>query len=228
MPWPPPYVLRTSERSRRLSLRISSRNGLEIIVPKHTSTKTALKFLNSKIAWVTKHLHLLEVKKEAVVLPPSLHLPTINEEWQIRSCKMRAAFKVDQAVTCLFLNQALDTDQYPALLRNWLIRKAKLHLPAMLLSYSRKYQLPFRDVTIRLQRSRWGSCSLNKNINLNARLLLLPHEITHYVMVHELVHTVHFDHSPQFWSAVCQIVPNQQQLRENLKSLEPKLPFWLY
>lgn len=74
-----------------------------------------------------------------------------------------------------------------------------------------------RRLTLRFMKSRWGSCTSNKNISINACLCRLPLELAHYVIIHELCHLEEMNHSPRFWTLVEQHVPNWRDLRRELK-----------
>ncbi len=230
--WPPPFTIVKNSRSKRLSLRITRYKGLELIIPKHTSTQKALNFLNSKYQWVQKHLDLVIFKNEATLqLPKLIMLPTINETWKIiqsQTPSERKKLRESNATGCLYLNSNIEVTTAFELLRNWLKKKGNQHIPKLINCYSKKYQLPFGSLSIRLQKTRWGSCSTEKNISLNSKLLLLPPETTHYVIVHELVHTVHLNHSPNFWRMVKSFIPNYHQHLIELKKIEEQMPNWLY
>ena len=75
----------------------------------------------------------------------------------------------------------------------------------------------FGRITIRNQKTRWGSCSTKGNLNFNYQLYYLPDEILDYVVVHELSHRKHMDHSKEFWTEVGKHCPNYRKLRKNLK-----------
>ena len=78
----------------------------------------------------------------------------------------------------------------------------------------------YNRVSIRKQKTRWGSCSSKNNINLNANLLHLPSELMDYVLLHELVHTRVKDHSKDFWDELNTIVPNARQVDRRLKDYQ--------
>lgn len=78
------------------------------------------------------------------------------------------------------------------------------------------YNFKFGKVSIRNQRSRWGSCSKKGNLNFNYRLALVPDILVDYVIVHELCHLGEFNHSKDFWKLVEQTIPNYTELRKQL------------
>ncbi len=79
------------------------------------------------------------------------------------------------------------------------------------------YTFPIRSVRIGNQKSRWGSCSAGKNLNFNYKIVLLPKELSDYVIVHELCHLKELNHSPRFWNLVAEQIPNWKKLRKELK-----------
>jgi predicted metal-dependent hydrolase len=84
--------------------------------------------------------------------------------------------------------------------------------------WSQIYQIPFGRVSIRKQKSRWGSCSSVGNLNFNYRLGFLPHELMDYVVVHELCHIKEYNHSKDFWNLVGQAYPHFKDLRKQLET----------
>ena len=82
------------------------------------------------------------------------------------------------------------------------------------------HKFVYNRVSIRKQKTRWGSCSSKDNINLNANLLHLPSELMDYVLLHELVHTRVKDHSKDFWDELNTIVPNARQVDRRLKDYQ--------
>lgn len=83
--------------------------------------------------------------------------------------------------------------------------------------FSGLYQIPFGKVTIRNQKTRWGSCSRKGNLNFNYKLVLLPPRVADYIIVHELCHIKEFNHSKKFWTLVAQTIPEYRALRRQLR-----------
>ncbi len=81
------------------------------------------------------------------------------------------------------------------------------------------YHFAVGKVTVRNQRSRWGSCSRKGNLNFNYRIALLPAHLADYVIVHELCHLGEFNHSRAFWNLVAQAVPDYAKCRAELRRI---------
>lgn len=81
------------------------------------------------------------------------------------------------------------------------------------------YGVRYRTITIRAQKSRWGSCSRAGNLSFNYKIALLPAALVDYVIVHEICHLIAFDHSKRFWQAVERTVPDHRELRKALRGL---------
>lgn len=96
-------------------------------------------------------------------------------------------------------------------------RKARRLVNQRVEYYADKMGVSYGRVAMRNQRTRWGSCSADGNLNFNCRLLFLPIELVDYVVVHELAHRRHMDHSPQFWQEVERWLPDYRERRERLK-----------
>jgi predicted metal-dependent hydrolase len=88
---------------------------------------------------------------------------------------------------------------------------------------ARQYRFTYNKVFIRSQRTRWGSCSGQNNINLNVNLIRLPNELMDYIILHELVHTRIKDHSPRFWKMLGQYVTDPQRVDQQLNKYGPML-----
>ncbi len=95
-------------------------------------------------------------------------------------------------------------------------KKARKILVQRLDVLSQKFGLPYNRVFVRNQKTRWGSCSAKKNINLNVNLLRLPQELMDYAIVHELAHTKELNHSPAFWNFLERLVTDSKKLDQAL------------
>ena len=98
-----------------------------------------------------------------------------------------------------------------------LARHAKEVLPEIAAHYAPLVGVDYGRITIRAQRTRWGSCSAQGNLNFNCLLMLTPDDVMEYVVVHELCHRKEMNHSARFWSEVEKILPDYRRSRQWLK-----------
>lgn len=85
--------------------------------------------------------------------------------------------------------------------------------------YARLGGFVFNRISIRNQRTRWGSCSQKGNLNFNYKIALLPEELAEYIVVHELCHLKEFNHSPAFWRLVGELLPDYKNRRRRIKKM---------
>ena len=104
-----------------------------------------------------------------------------------------------------------------------LARHAKEIIPPLAEAYAARIGVTYGRITIRCQQSRWGSCSSKGNLNFNCLLMLSPPEVITYVVVHELAHRKHMDHSPAFWAEVEAVLPDYRDSVRWLKTNGGKL-----
>jgi predicted metal-dependent hydrolase len=98
-----------------------------------------------------------------------------------------------------------------------LTTRAKRVIPSKVRKYAEIIGVDYGRITIRMQKSRWGSCSGQGNLNFNCLLMNAPEEIIDYVVVHELCHRKEMNHSPRFWAEVEKILPDYKNRRKWLK-----------
>lgn len=89
--------------------------------------------------------------------------------------------------------------------------------------FNKDYQYKYNNIAIKNQKTRWGSCSKNKNLNFNFRIFLLPQEMQDYVIVHELCHLKELNHSRKFWNLIAKSLPNYLVLKNDIKNMGFKL-----
>jgi len=86
--------------------------------------------------------------------------------------------------------------------------------------FNLSYGFAIGRITIRNQRSRWGSASKKGNLNFHYKIALLPPRLADYIIVHELCHLAEFNHSPRFWSLVAKMLPDHKERKGELKKVE--------
>ena len=113
--------------------------------------------------------------------------------------------------------QKENVQKLSALERQHLQNKACVVIPRRVAYYAEKLGVSYGKITLRQQKTRWGSCAANGNLNFNWRLILAPPEVLDYVVVHELCHRREMNHSQAFWKEVEKILPDYRERQKWLK-----------
>lgn len=215
-----PYQVKNSKRAKHLRIKLSNNGELIIVLPNQVSIKHAHSFIQSKLDWIEKHLKNIASNPKQLSKPDSLSLKLIGEEWLIQYT-FEETGKVELVEKPNFIlevvGQTDDIKVIKRVLNLWCQKKARVPFVSMLESLAEKHGFHYQKLSIRSQKTRWGSCSSNKNINLNSKLLLVTDEVVRYVIIHELCHTVEMNHSHRFWSLVEDCDPNYLVHRKSLK-----------
>ncbi len=224
-------VYRESPRARRLGLRVLPHGVVEVVVPPRTGPRRVQAFLASHREWIQQaRSSMLEAHCAPSLDPPeTLALRALGETWQVRYTTGGSRLREVPAAGGGALQVAGPADDQwrRGRMRSWLKRRAKAALVPLLETVSRELGLPFSAVTIRRQRSRWGSCSADARISLNCALLFLGPELVRHVCVHELCHTKHLNHSRAFWRLVETHAPDFRAMESALNGAWRDVPAWV-
>ena len=223
-------TLRRSRQSRRVRLIVDER-GLTVTAPRAYPYKKELaSLLERHLEWILKTLDRVRLRtKEAarypVPLPGLVALPALGEEWRVEASDVpgRRAFAKEGVI-----HLPADFTRAEALttLRTWLRLRAKAVLPPLLQELAGEQGLTVARVFIKDMRTRWGSCSSRRNVNLNARLLFLPPDLARHVMLHELCHLEEMNHSPAFYARLRAADPEADRHIAELRSAWRRVPAW--
>ncbi|MEA2113045.1 MAG: M48 family metallopeptidase [Patescibacteria group bacterium] len=85
--------------------------------------------------------------------------------------------------------------------------------------YNKIYNFNYNKISVKNQKTRWGSCSQKGNLNFNYKIILLPIEMADYIIIHELCHLGELNHSPKFWNLVARTTPNYLEIRKGLRNI---------
>lgn len=215
-----PYHLTDSTRAKRLSLKLSSTGELSVVLPQSMKPSLAHTFAQKKSAWVEKHIANRTSKPKISTQPKQLNLKTLNEQWDIiyKEGKQGTIGYSEQPNHCLLLTGEIQSDKLVnKIIGLFLKNKARLLFPEMMNEIASQHGFHYSGMTLRGQKTRWGSCSSRKKLNINYKLLLMPEQVTRYVFIHELCHTVEMNHSAKFWQLVKKCDPEYRQHELYLK-----------
>lgn len=163
-------------------------------------------------------------------LPELITFACTGEEWRLMY-RPGGTHRIDIQVSAPYILRVTgQVDNHRAVLvalELWVRRRASDHLEPWLRRLARELGFHLARVSIRSQRTRWGSCSARKTVSLNLRLMFLPERLVRYVLLHELAHTKHLNHSRAFWKLVETLDPDYRQAETQLRTSEALLPAWL-
>jgi len=233
-PWPPAYTLKKHARAKHVKLKASVRSGLEIVVPPRFNPKKIPEILEINKKWIVNQLEQIQTQLNLTdrdAYPKEILLTALNQTWKVELIssnrkKLKLLPRAQEQELVLF-GDVTDIANCKKLLARWIKKQAEKYLPLRLQELSQLSGLVYKDVMIRGQRSRWGSCSADKSLNLNFKLLFLPSALVDHIIIHELCHTIHMDHSAKFWRLVSTFDPLWKQHCREVKRSEKFVPAWL-
>lgn len=209
-------VLVPHRGARRYVMRLRSDGAVRVTVPRGGSHAEAKRFVERNIPWLEE-----QIKKRAA------H-PFGRASWRLGSSILfqgeRTLIEPDRNGRPGWVSFAteslpvahLNADLRPAI-EAYLWRLAKQVLAARVWGLSNQHQLRVQRVSVRNQRSRWGSCSRKGTISLNWRLVQTPPFVRDYIILHELAHLKELNHSHRFWAEVARLCPNYCEAEDWLK-----------
>jgi predicted metal-dependent hydrolase len=231
----PPFSIRESSRAKRVILKILPGRGLEVVTPRGFRHTEIPRIIRENQAWIQRTLRKLSDqgivhRPTAWELPQSIYLRAIDRHFAVRyvSRNTHMLHLISGPGTRLeLIGDLTDRKGCQQLLRAWLKQCGQVTLLPWLEGLSVETGLTFTKAQIRCQKSRWGSCSRKGTISLNSKLLFLSPELVRYIMIHELCHRLHLNHSKEFWAAVAEREPNYKSLDTAMNSVRKEIPLWV-
>ena len=230
----PEYTLRVSVRAKRMQLKVNHWGKVEVVVPRNVSIRHVAPFVRRHHRWLERALEQIQAQREetdtaGMGLPIKVHLSALGEDWEIsyrqgERTRFTVTSEPDEPRRLLVETVAGRTVR--TALQAWIYDYSRQRLPSWLRQLSEECGLPYLRVGIRSQKTRWGSCGSSGNINLNRHLMFLPPHLVRYVMIHELCHTVHLNHSRRYWALVRRFVPDIEECESELRQAARFIPRW--
>lgn len=218
------YVI--SARAERIRVRILV-DGLKVTLPKHVTEHQALKFIHDN------HEKILS-KQEKIKKSKNHNATVLSENTELKTLTFTVILKrIERKDIYFSLKSGILTIEFPKFMDittkvaqehcwngiNYFLRKeAKRLLPDRTSQLAAKFGFVFSSVKIQSSKSRWGSCSREKSINLSMYLMLVPAHLVDYVILHELCHTREMNHGDKFWKLMDKVTDGKsKELRSELK-----------
>lgn len=221
-PLPFEYRIIRSHRRRTAAIQIKG-DGVEVRVPHWVDDAWIEGFVRERRDWVASRLASVRAQRDRhrIEVQPGATIPfrgrSLRLEWY--RGETTGLEPVDETLQLTLSRRIRRPERAVAeeTLRGWLQQQAEEALPARLRALATRTGLLPADVSVRSFRRRWGSCDNRGRIALNWRLILADARVTDYVLIHELCHLRHFDHSPAFWRLVERHCPDHRNCQAYLR-----------
>lgn len=224
-------TIRTSRRARKVRLRVLPPGRVEVVLPPRVAHSRVPEVLEQHAEWLRATLARVRQAyaghHSAGTPPTEVVLAALGRRYTVEALAGEGSRGrcVVAPPDRLQLHYAGGEHWQPPL-RAWLVRTAGEHLVPQLERLARDLGLRFTRAAVRGQKTRWGSCSARGTISLNYCLLFLDPALVRYVLLHELCHLVHLDHSREFWALVERCEPGYRLLEARLRRAGPLVPLW--
>jgi predicted metal-dependent hydrolase len=222
-----PFAVRISPRARRLTARVHVGGRVEIVVPVGVNAHAVRDFVQRFTPWINRKVAAMRSYVAPAEPVPRLIEFAYTREQLAVEWRRGVARRPEQQADRLVL-QAPDDASARGLLQAWLKVAAEQRLAPRLLQLADELNYSVARVTIRCQRTRWGSCSTRGTVSLNCSLVFLRPEVVRYLFIHELAHTKHMNHSANFWRLVEKLEPDYRQLDRELLAGWRTVPAWVF
>ena len=213
-----------NKRSKRLILKIKTDGTIHLSAPIFASTKEITRFIDSKQEWIIKNKKIINSRIKIISNTEALQTYSFKVKLQAKACNEFQA-KIENEVLYITYPHHLDSQseycqkKFKSIIENALKHEAKRIIPPLVEQFSLLFDLPYSQVKISASKTRWGSCSHKKNINISYYVLLLPKHLIEYVLLHELCHTKEMNHGENFWNLLNQVSNHQaKEISKELKS----------
>jgi predicted metal-dependent hydrolase len=226
------WNVRISRRARRMSMRVFPGGRVEVVVPQGAGLPAVERFVARHRDWAERRSkELLELApKAAERQPASIELRLLDRQWAVEYVPGRRV-RVEEVGegAALRVHAPSVTDRHASqALVPWLTRLARHELSHRLRPLAHELGIDYARMTVRRQRTRWGSCSTRGTISLNICLMFQRPEVVRYLMIHELCHRRHMNHSKRFWSLVASFQPDWKPLDVELLQGWRNVPAWVF
>jgi predicted metal-dependent hydrolase len=218
-------LFKHSSRARHLGISVRPFLGARVSIPIGMSYNSAVRLVTEKKGWIILHLKKMrEFEKQQTIFNEYSGYCTKHHKLELRkSDRKNISVRLSKGKINVTYPAELNTNtrEIQSAIRTGIERalkiEAKQYLPDKVKVLSAKFGLEYTKLTLKNIKSRWGSCSRKNNINLSIHLMRLPEQLIDYVILHELVHTVHHNHSARFWSKLDEVTNGAKNLDKELK-----------
>jgi predicted metal-dependent hydrolase len=219
-----------------LSIRVYPDARVEVVVPRRAPARAVEHFVAAQREWIDqKRAQALRNRPAPQAFPPDvLELNATGERFRLHFAagpgrlRLAEVGAADGLQALLRISGPAESRPLRQALRRWLMAAARERLEPRVAALAAMTGVPYARVSVRRQRSRWGSCSVRGTISLNCCLLFQRPEVVDYLIIHELMHVQHMNHSARFWQAVERHCAGWRELDRELVQGWRHVPRWVF
>lgn len=206
------FRMRKNSRIKKARLVVSPEEGLVVETPEVVTIKRAHKMINRKKQWVLDALESIREKRKLVYDVKQFKNSVLmyGKEKVIDIKRDQAKdyiLETKQRIILGFTQKRIPTGLVDKKTTDWLRAKANRYLPLRVRKLNQN-KFKINNIIVKDQKTLWGSCSTENNLQLNWRLIMAPRYASDYIILHELCHTKYLNHSKKFWNLVSQVSPS--------------------
>jgi len=218
-------LFRHSSRARHLSISVRPFVGVRVSIPIGMSYNSAIRLATEKKLWIKQHLEKMkDFEKQQTMFDENSGYCTKHHKLDLRKAdRKNISVRISKGKINVIYPKTLKSDskEVQSAVRKGIERalkvEAKQYLPEKVKELALKFEFNYNKLTLKNIKSRWGSCSRKNNINLSIHLMRLPNYLIDYVILHELVHTIHHNHSKHFWTMLDNLTGGAKNLDKDLR-----------
>lgn len=223
-------LFKKSRRAKKINISVKPFEGIIVSFPYYVSYKVAEEVAVSKINWIKKNINKIKnYESKKVLYDESTGYTTRTHKLELQK-KTSGDISVVVKNRKIFVKYPSDLHVHSELVQNSIkfgieraLRiEAKEYLPNRVDALAKEFGFSYTKVYCKNLKSRWGSCSIRNNINLNIHLMRLTDELIDYVILHELCHTVHKNHSKRFWDKLESVSPGSKIIDKKLREFSAR------
>lgn len=224
------FTVEVKRSNRTKSATITVENGgVCVVVPHQLGNERIAKLLKDKHRWIKEKIALHHKAQpqstKQFVSGESFSYLGRNYRLKVQQGNYQPIKLINGRFGITLRAGTENPDLIQDSLFSWYKQHAEIKLTEKAKRYAEMMGVKFNSVGLKTYRSRWGSCSVEGDITFNWKIIMAPNRIVDYVVVHELCHLIHHDHSPKFWREVERIIPNYDECKSWLKQHGANLEF---
>lgn len=222
-------VVRSARRRKTIQVRLDPEHGVVVTAPVRASRAEIEGLVQARSGWIVERLGILAaIPRQSLTSGSTVPFRGGTLALTVRTSSRKRAHVHHNEDTLTIevpvgLHPTEAEDRVRAALQKWYMARALEHVEESVSRWAPKLGAQPAGVRVANQKRRWGSCSPTGVLRFNWRLVLADPELMDYVVVHELAHLRHMNHSKEFWEVVATAIPGHLPLRKRLRELEPTL-----